>query len=254
VSARRGELPTLIDQEELLGASQARCERVGNRRAESGATLDPCSGFVALAWRSARKFVKFLAHDQGWLYGHQCMGSKVIQRPAEALADRGKPAAPVREVLNSLRKIVRSLRVSSRAAEQRVGLSGAQLFVLSCLARQSPCSVNELAARTATDQSSVSVVVSRLVSLGHVRRTTSKTDRRSVDLSLTRSGRVLLESAPEAAQDRLIASLSQLPRAELKTLSRLLGKVVEVADVAEQVPSLFFEEGPALVTKKPVSK
>jgi len=160
-------------------------------------------------------------------------------------------AAPagVREVLNSLRQIVRSLRVSSRAAEQRVGLSGAQLFVLQCLARQSPCSVNELAARTATDQSSVSVVVSRLVALGHVRRTTSKKDRRSVDLSLTRSGRALLESAPEAAQDRLIAALSQLKKAELEALSGLLGKVVESADVAQQVPSLFFEEGPALVTK-----
>jgi len=185
------------------------------------------------------------------LYGHQYMGPKVIHPPAvaEARSDRGKPAPEVREVLNSLRQIVRSLRVASRAAEQRVGLSGAQLFVLQCLARHSPCSVNELAARTATDQSSVSVVVSRLVSLRHVRRTTSKADRRRVDLSLTRSGRALLESAPEAAQDRLIASLSQLPKAEIKTLSRLLGRVVEAADASEQVPSLFFEEGPALLAK-----
>ena len=162
---------------------------------------------------------------------------------------RAKPAGEVREVLNSLRQIVRSLRVSSRAAAQRVGLSGAQLFVLSCLARQSPCSVNDLAARTATDQSSVSVVVSRLVALGHVRRVKSEADRRSVELSLTRSGRALLERAPEAAQDRLIASLSQLKKSELVTLSRLLGKLVEGADVSEQIPSLFFEEGPALVTK-----
>ena len=180
------------------------------------------------------------------------MGTQTNRPPAlpeEEFEQRPKPAVEVREVLNSLRQIVRSLRVSSRAAEQSVGLSGAQLFVLQCLARESPCSVNELAARTATDQSSVSVVVSRLVGLGHVRRTTSKTDRRSVDLRLTRSGRALLESAPEAAQDRLIASLAQLPRAELVTLARVLGKVVEGAEVSQQVPSLFFEEGPALVRK-----
>jgi DNA-binding MarR family transcriptional regulator len=185
------------------------------------------------------------------------MGAKVKSLRAavpQELDSPGRPAADVRGVLNSLRQIVRSLRVSSRAAEQRVGLSGAQLFVLQCLARQSPCSVNELAARTATDQSSVSVVVSRLVGLGHVRRTISKTDRRRVDLSLGRSGRTLLESAPEAAQDRLIASLSRLPKAELKTLSRLLAKVVDGADVSEQVPSLFFEEGPALVAKRSGSK
>src|SRR5450432_2546863 len=106
------------------------------------------------------------------------MGAKPI-RGAErgktaANAERPEPPREVREVLNALRRIVRSLRVSSRTAEQRVGLSGAQLFVLQCLARQSPCSVSELAARTATDQSSVSVVVSRLVALGHVRSAPSK--------------------------------------------------------------------------------
>lgn len=164
---------------------------------------------------------------------------------------RAETAVPneAREVLNALRQIVRSLRVSSRAAEQSVGLSGAQLFVLQCLARHSPCSVNELAVHTATDQSSVSVVVSRLVALGHVRRAASKKDRRSVELSLSRSGRALLESAPEATQDRLIFALTQLSQAELKELSRLLGKLVESADVAQHVPSLFFEEGPVLVSK-----
>lgn len=174
------------------------------------------------------------------------MGAQAKNRSTEP--DPDLPEG-IRETLNALRQIVRSLRVSSRAAEQRVGLSGAQLFVLQCLARQSPCSVNQLAARTATDQSSVSVVVSRLVALGHVRRTPSQTDKRSVDLSLTRSGRGLLESAPEAAQDRLIASLAELPPAELKTLARLLGKVVAGADAEQRVPSLFFEEGPTLAGK-----
>jgi MarR family transcriptional regulator, lower aerobic nicotinate degradation pathway regulator len=171
---------------------------------------------------------------------------------SQAKARAQGPARPaeIRHVLNSLRQIVRSLRVSSRLAEQRVGLSGAQLFVLQCLARDTPCSVNELAARTATDQSSVSVVVSRLVKSGHVRRSPSKRDRRSVELSLTRAGRALLEQAPEAAQDRLIAALGELSATDLSTLARLLGKLVEQAEVAGVAPSLFFEDGPALVREK----
>ena len=156
----------------------------------------------------------------------------------------------VRGVLNALRQIVRSLRVSSRLAEQSVGLSGAQLFVLQCLSRQSPCSVKELAARTATDQSSVSVVVSRLVSQGHVQRVASTTDRRAVDLSLTESGRALLESAPEAAQERLILALARLPKSELKQLCQLLGKVVDLSHASVESTGLFFEEGPALVSVK----
>jgi DNA-binding MarR family transcriptional regulator len=152
--------------------------------------------------------------------------------------------------LNSLRHIVRSLRVSSRNAEQSVGLSGAQLFVLQCLSRESPCSVNDLAASSATDQSSVSVVVSRLVARGYVKRLPSKLDRRSVELSLTPSGKKLLESAPEAAQDRLLEALSQLKSAELVRLSSLLEKVVQLANVSSESAPLFFEEGPALVRSK----
>jgi MarR family transcriptional regulator, lower aerobic nicotinate degradation pathway regulator len=167
---------------------------------------------------------------------------------SHAKAPKRGGAVPVaaRDVLNSLRQIVRSLRVSARNAEQRVGLSGAQLFVLQCLARQSPCSVNELAARTATDQSSVSVVVSRLVARGYVKRAASKVDRRRVELSLSASGRALLTSAPEAVQDRLLAALGGMEHAELAQLSRLLSKVVKLADVSGETASLFFEDGPVL--------
>ncbi len=170
--------------------------------------------------------------------------------PKKKPAPKASAEPAVREVLNSLRRIVRSLRVESRNAEQRVGLSGAQLFVLQCLARQSPCSVNELAARTATDQSSVSVVVSRLVAGGYVRRAVSKRDRRRVELSLTRAGRTLLESAPEVAQERLLRALARLKSQDIRDLSRILAEVVEHAEVSELAPALFFEEAPALAPAK----
>jgi DNA-binding MarR family transcriptional regulator len=176
------------------------------------------------------------------------MGAQV--KPKSAGVARRAAPEETREVLNSLRHIVRSLRVSSRNAEQRVGLSGAQLFVLQCLSRQSPCSVNELAVATATDQSSVSVVVSRLVSRGYVKRVTSKLDRRSVELSLTPAGRTLLLAAPEAAQERLLAALSKLKKSERLQLAALLGKVVELAQVPRESPSLFFEDAPMLVRSK----
>jgi DNA-binding MarR family transcriptional regulator len=179
------------------------------------------------------------------------MGAQVSRQLTKKKFRERKPASSeVREVLNSLRRIVRSLRVASRTAEQRVGLSGAQLFVLQCLSRQSPCSVNELARRTATDQSSVSVVVSRLVAAGHVRRSVSKVDRRRVELTLSRSGRDLVESAPQMAQDRLLVALEQLPKASRQTLSKLLTLVVENAEVAEVAPALFFEDAPTLVRPK----
>ena len=67
-----------------------------------------------------------------------------------------------REVLDAIRRIVQALRESSRAAEKGVGLSSAQLFVLQTLQETPGLSLNELAERTRTHQSSVSVVVTKL--------------------------------------------------------------------------------------------
>ncbi len=88
--------------------------------------------------------------------------------------------------MNAMRAIVRALRVSSRMIESKMGMSGAQLFVLQQLAERPADSFNDLAERTATHQSSVSVVVRRLVDHGYVSRTPSDADRRRVELALTR--------------------------------------------------------------------
>ena len=53
----------------------------------------------------------------------------------------------VRVVMDALRRIVRALRISARAAEGRLGISGAQLFVLHQLANGDASSIEELAAR-----------------------------------------------------------------------------------------------------------
>ena len=75
-----------------------------------------------------------------------------------------------RQVLDSIRRIVQLLRESSHEAEAR-GLTGAQLFVLRTAADSPGLSVGALAERTRTHQSSVSVVVARLVEQGLLERT-----------------------------------------------------------------------------------
>src|SRR5581483_3712391 len=120
------------------------------------------------------------------------------------------------EILDSFRRIVRVLRESSRAAEQRVGISGAQLFVMSALKKEPQLSINELAQRTRTHQSTVSVVVSRLVERGLVARSSSAADARRLTLKLTPEGRALLKRAPDASQERLVAAIDSLFAAERK--------------------------------------
>ncbi len=116
--------------------------------------------------------------------------------------------------LRALRRLVRALRLADRAAESRLGLSAAQLFVLQRLAEGPAGSMAELAGRTLTDASSVSVVVQRLVERGLVVRATAPDDARRTTLRLSASGKRLLAGAPRSPQLDLIASLEQLSAVE----------------------------------------
>jgi DNA-binding MarR family transcriptional regulator len=151
------------------------------------------------------------------------------------------PAA--REVLDCVRRIVRALRISSRAAEKNVGLSAAQLFVMSRLASEPAMSLNELADRTLTHQSSASVVVTKLVQRKLVQRTQSPHDRRRMELSLTPAGRALLRKAPGAAQEQLIDALRLMSQSDVKSLARLLCAFVEKAGMGDEQPALMFDDG-----------
>jgi DNA-binding MarR family transcriptional regulator len=149
-----------------------------------------------------------------------------------------------RAVLDAIRRIVQMLRVSSRAAERDAGVSGAQLFVLEKLSAASgPLSVGELARRTLTHQSSVSVVVQKLVERGLVARARDRADARQVALSPTAAGRKALRAAPSMAQDRLILAVTRLPPRERMHLASVLGRLVDDAGLrAPGTAPMFFED------------
>ncbi len=129
-------------------------------------------------------------------------------------------------ILDALRAIVRELRLASREAEQRVGVHGAQLHALRQLSDSASMSLTELAERTHTDISSVSVVVSRLVDLGLVARKAADDDRRRLSLGLTARGRSLLRRAPETGSSRLLRAGEYLSDREIRTLASGLEKLV----------------------------
>jgi len=177
------------------------------------------------------------------------MATNMIRRPPGA--HPRKDSVDLTAALDAIRRIVQALRVSARAAERRLGVSGAQLFVLHALAEAPAQSLNDLAARTFTHQSSVSVVVDRLVRRRLVSRNRSAEDGRRVVLTLTPSGRSLLRSSPEVAQIRLIAALRKLSGTECRVLARHLGRIVREMGATE-APMLFLDDGmqsPARATR-----
>jgi DNA-binding MarR family transcriptional regulator len=144
-------------------------------------------------------------------------------------------------ILNAFRVLVHALHVSSRGSEERVGLTGAQLFVLQKLDETDSLTVNELATRTHTHQSTVSVVVSKLVEKGLVSRIRSLEDARVQVLSITKQGLEKLRISPETVQDKLIRAIAKLPKKDRSLLSTLLTRILVEADLAGVAPELFLE-------------
>jgi len=173
------------------------------------------------------------------------MGSHINSRErleAPGKARRREEMEDVRTVMDSIRRVVRMLRVSARASERLVGISGAQLFVLQQLEDAGPCSIGELAEHTLTHQSSVSVVVSRLIERGLVSRRASETDGRRVQVALTPAGRTLLRQAPPMAQAHLIAGLRRMSAAQRGALAQGLSALVREIGAETQSPTLLFED------------
>jgi DNA-binding MarR family transcriptional regulator len=137
-------------------------------------------------------------------------------------------------ILDALRSIVRELRLASREAEQRVGIHGAQLHALRQLADSQTMSLTELADRTHTDISSVSVVVSRLVEQGLVTRKSADDDRRRLALALTARGRSVIRKAPETGASRLLRAAAHLSDREVHSLASTLAKLVDGLDRDEE--------------------
>jgi len=151
-------------------------------------------------------------------------------------------AGDVRAVLDGLRRIVQFLRTSSRDAERRVNLSAAQLFALQQVATFPGASINELAGHTFTHQSSVSVVVQRLVTRRLVAKVTSKDDRRRVRLAITEAGRQVLRRSPQPAQERLIAGIASLKASDRQHLVDSLAAISRLLTTGDGPPPMLFED------------
>ena len=144
-------------------------------------------------------------------------------------------------VVNSLRRIIQAIRLSSSTAHDTLGITGAQLFVLQRLTDAPGLSLNALAAQTHTHQSSVSTVVSRLVDRGLVLRTPAPDDARRLELRVSAEGRRLVSRAPDAAQARLIHAIEQLPAARRRALARSLADLTRTMDLDRRAPVMFFD-------------
>lgn len=166
-------------------------------------------------------------------------------RPAAPLpATRTRPARPddATLIVQGLRRVVKALHAFSQDVYRQYGLTGPQLWALKTLQRAGRLSAGQLARALAVHQSSVSILIDRLVQRGLVQRLRSRGDGRFVHLELTKRGLALSVMAPEPAQGRLLHGLQAMSRAEVSQIRRAVDRLVAVMEAADTTPCFFFSD------------
>jgi DNA-binding MarR family transcriptional regulator len=155
------------------------------------------------------------------------------------------PGSPRAAALDHLRTLISALTQSARAVERSTGITNAQLFLLQQLATADSLSVNDLAARARTQQSTVSIVVARLVRAGLAVKRKSAADGRIAAISLTPKGRRLLAHAPAPPASALLHAIEALSDRDIRSLSDGLRALVSALDLSPPEVTLLFEHAPA---------
>jgi DNA-binding MarR family transcriptional regulator len=167
--------------------------------------------------------------------------SKRSTRPSPRPAADERAAARRRtaSAVECIRRLVSSLGESARAVEQQTGATNAQVFLLRQLEAEGELSINEIAARALTQQSTASILVRRLEEAGLVRRRRQKEDSRRVHVSLTSRGRALVLRAPDPPMARMLTALSALPARDVEAIITGLGALLRAMRVPSKAEPLF---------------
>lgn len=139
----------------------------------------------------------------------------------------------MREVLQQLRILFRSIQAHSRWVEKQCGVSAAQLWALWELNAAPGLRVSDLSRVMSVHQSTASNLLDKLEEKGLIRRERSGSDQRVVRLYLTEAGETVLSMAPELGQGAIMGALVKLPDRTLKDLSSGLTRLIAAMSISD---------------------
>jgi len=151
--------------------------------------------------------------------------AEILSQPSENVASTQAGTYRLEDQIGYLLRRAHQRHLSLFNDRMGDGITPQQFAALTKLRELGKTSQNELGRQIAMDQSTINGVVKRLMARGLVERVKSPTDQRRLLVSLTDTGRDMVQGALPAAHEISDATLAPLSDRERKTLSRLLAKL-----------------------------
>lgn len=145
-------------------------------------------------------------------------------------------------ILGQFRQVFNAVRAHFHKLEEQVGVGGAQVWALAVIRNTPGIGINALASQLNVRQPTASNLVRSLINRGLVETTRNRTDRRSVEISITPAGLLAVSRAPGPTNGVLPHALAQLPEEVLVQLEQNLSMLVTQLKVGEQASRIPLSE------------
>ena len=154
----------------------------------------------------------------------------------EFMTDKDREIA---EIVDDLRRIFQAVHSYTRRAKKESGLTGPQLWAIKMIADAGSIRVSDLSKKMYLHPATVIGILDRLIRLGLIKKTRSRTDRRVVHVSLTKAGKEVVERSPEVAQGMIVSGLEALSAQRLGKISEGMKEMVRILQAQELPPKLL---------------
>lgn len=154
-----------------------------------------------------------------------------------------------KELLIGLRKITQAIDLHSKFLLKTVGITSPQLVILQQLSHFDSLAVSEISKLVSLSQGTVTEILTRLEKKGIISRRKSDQDKRRSLISITETGKQLLENAPSPLQDDFIESFHSLEEWEQLMILSSIHRVVNMMSAEKLEASPFLVAGPIETTK-----
>ena len=166
--------------------------------------------------------------------------SKEPETRAHAADDSG------REVLVSLRRIIRAIDLQSKRVAKLSGLTTPQVLILQSIRELGEVTTGRISAQVNLSQATVTTIMDRLEQRGLIERYRSSRDRRVVHARLTPGGELALEKAPALLHETFTEAFAALDPENQDRIVRTLDEVagmlgaqsIDAAPVLDVNPSI----------------
>jgi DNA-binding MarR family transcriptional regulator len=139
----------------------------------------------------------------------------------------------IKDIVGSLRKLVRAVSLDSQKMSRQFGLTGPQSVVLRLLLNNGSMSSVELSRLMYVTASNMTGIIDRLEKKDLIERMRKEGDRRVTLIMLTDTGKELGEGIPDPIEKKFINQLADLELEHVQLLAMALNQILNLIDAED---------------------